>query len=107
LARDTTGTSARGPEPFDCPWCKKSAVHPRQVIGPEGKAHVRYTCVRCHRQWDEPVEYQIDAGDVVRADLDDRTIYGFVEEVSGDRIRIQELGTHTMYWADRYQVMIY
>ncbi|WP_052851453.1 hypothetical protein [Streptomyces avicenniae] len=71
----------------------------------DGRAHVEYRCVPCDVRWVRPVDTDIDVEDVVRADLGDGTVYGWVTAVEGDRITLLSDGTtHT---ADRWRVQVY
>lgn len=53
------------------------------------------------------MEDDLDVGDVVRADLTDETIYGFVADLDGDRVLVAESGLGGGVWCDRWRVQSY
>jgi hypothetical protein len=67
----------------------------------DGLPVTRQRCSRCAGEWDRPVETDLDTQTFVRADLDDETVDGFIDEIDGDRIRVRGR------WAQRWQVQEY
>ncbi|MFB9464577.1 hypothetical protein [Streptomyces cinereospinus] len=72
----------------------------------EGEA-VGYACARCGHQWSRPVEDDLEAYDTVRADLDDRTLYGTVWQVDDDRVQVRETDNGRLLWVERWRVLLY
>ncbi|MEV1010445.1 hypothetical protein [Streptomyces sp. NPDC049881] len=80
---------------------------PGEPVERDGRALVAYHCAECGTRWTRPVEQDIGEEDVVRVDLPDRTVYGWVASVDGDRITMTDSATRTRHTADRWRVRVY
>ncbi|MET7293345.1 hypothetical protein ABZS79_14630 [Streptomyces griseoloalbus] len=45
--------------------------------------------------------------DTVRADLDDRTLYGTVWQVDDDRVQVRDTSDGRLLWVERWRVLLY
>ncbi|MGC2999798.1 hypothetical protein ACPF8X_15880 [Streptomyces sp. G35A] len=45
--------------------------------------------------------------DTVRADLDDRTLYGTVRQVDDDRVQVHDTSEGRLLWVERWRVLLY
>ncbi|MBD0838646.1 hypothetical protein [Streptomyces sp. TRM68416] len=90
-----------------CPRCLVEQVRPGRRLSAAGRDAVGYLCARCGHAWSRPVEDDLEVDDVVRADLDDRTLYGTVRQVDGERVQVRGTGGGSLVWVERWRVVLY
>ena len=90
-----------------CPRCFLEAVRPGKPMTVEGRDVVGYVCDHCAKAWSRPIEDDLDVYDIVRADLDDRTLYGTVWQVDDDRVQVRDTSGGRLLWVERWRVLLY
>ena len=71
-----------------CPRCGRHSTQPG--VPNYRDRLVSYKCPYCGLEWARDFEEDLARGDVVRVDLDTRSIYGLVASTEGDQIFVEE-----------------
>ncbi|MFF7391521.1 hypothetical protein ACFZAE_24135 [Streptomyces scabiei] len=90
-----------------CPRCLVEQVRLGSLVSVAGRDVVGYVCGRCEHSWSRPVEDDLEVYDIVRADLDDRTLYGTVWQVDDDRVQVRDTSDGRLLWVERWRAILY
>ncbi|MFF6991835.1 hypothetical protein [Streptomyces sp. NPDC010273] len=63
-------------------------------------AHTADPCPRCFVE-------AVRAGELVRVDLPNATLYGSVWQIDGDRVQVRHAGGEWLRWVQRWRVIVY
>jgi hypothetical protein len=89
-----------------CPRCLVEQVRLGSLVSLAGHDVVGYVCTRCGHSWSRPIEDDLEVYDIVRADLDDRTLYGTVWQVDDD-VQVRDTSSGRLLWVERWRVLLY
>lgn len=108
VLEDRTMSRSIGAHTADpCPWCRVEEVRLGSLVSFTGRDVVGYVCGQCGNDWCRPVEDDLEAYDIVRADLPGGTIYGEVWKAEDDRVQVRGTSGEGLLWVERWRVILY